>query len=60
MAWHRWVGGKTGGVGKAIGRGEERMRFSREVPVVEPFDLVVCGGGPAGVPAALAARRAGL
>jgi hypothetical protein len=36
------------------------MRFSREIPVVEEFDLVVCGGGPAGVPAALAARRSGL
>jgi glycine/D-amino acid oxidase-like deaminating enzyme len=31
-----------------------------DVPVWEPYDLVVCGGGPSGVPAALAARRQGL
>lgn len=36
------------------------MRFSRDIPVWEGYDLVVCGGGPSGVPAALAARRAGL
>jgi hypothetical protein len=36
------------------------MNFSREIPTSGPYDLVVCGGGPAGVPAALAASRAGL
>ncbi len=36
------------------------MRFARDIPVWEGYDLVVCGGGPSGVPAALAARRAGL
>jgi hypothetical protein len=32
---------------------------SRRVPVVAEADVVVCGGGPAGVAAALAAARAG-
>jgi glycine/D-amino acid oxidase-like deaminating enzyme len=36
------------------------MKYAKELPVWEPYDLVVCGGGPSGVPAALAARRAGL
>ena len=35
-------------------------RIGADVPVWEPYDLVVCGGGPAGIPAALAARRSGL
>ncbi len=32
---------------------------AREVPIVEDVDVVVCGGGPAGVAAALAAARNG-
>ena len=36
------------------------MEFSKSLPVWEGYDLVVCGGGPSGIPAALAARRAGL
>ena len=36
------------------------MNYSRNIPVGETYDLIVCGGGPAGVPAALAARRAGM
>ncbi|HYE07175.1 MAG TPA: FAD-dependent oxidoreductase [Planctomycetota bacterium] len=36
------------------------MEFRRAVTLEQPYDLIVCGGGPAGVPAALAARRAGL
>jgi flavin-dependent dehydrogenase len=31
----------------------------QEVPIVEESDVVVCGGGPAGVAAAVAAARAG-
>ena len=36
------------------------MNYSRNIPVSRPYDLVVCGGGPAGCAAALAARREGL
>lgn len=32
---------------------------ARDVPIVEHCDVLVCGGGPAGVAAALAAARAG-
>ena len=32
---------------------------ARDVPIVESCDVVVCGGGPAGAAAALAAARAG-
>jgi flavin-dependent dehydrogenase len=34
--------------------------FNRDIPACEAYDLVVCGGGPSGIPAALSARRAGL
>ncbi|HWB54280.1 MAG TPA: FAD-dependent oxidoreductase [Tepidisphaeraceae bacterium] len=36
------------------------LAFQRKIPVDQPYDLVVCGGGPSGIPAALGARRAGL
>jgi hypothetical protein len=36
------------------------LALHRDLPLREPYDAVVCGGGPAGVAAALAARRSGL
>lgn len=36
------------------------LEFTRQLPVLDPYDVVVCGGGPAGTTAALAASRAGL
>ncbi|MCY3788872.1 MAG: FAD-dependent oxidoreductase, partial [Gemmatimonadetes bacterium] len=33
---------------------------ARDVPIVEETDVVVCGGGPAGVAAAIAAARQGV
>ena len=36
------------------------LRFERSIPVDRGYDVVVCGGGPAGCAAALAARREGL
>jgi hypothetical protein len=36
------------------------MHYSRDISVVQPCDVVVCGGGPSGCAAALAARREGL
>lgn len=36
------------------------MNYGRDLPVYEAYDVVVCGGGPSGIPAALAARRSGM
>ena len=36
------------------------LTYSRTIPSIRAYDLVVCGGGPAGCAAALAARRKGL
>lgn len=39
---------------------EKKIReAARNVPVITAYDVLVCGGGPAGVAAALAAARAG-
>lgn len=35
------------------------LPFHQELPVRAAYDLIVCGGGPSGIPAALAAARQG-
>jgi glycine/D-amino acid oxidase-like deaminating enzyme len=35
------------------------VEYTREIPVAEPVDVLVVGGGPAGIAAAVAAARAG-
>ena len=44
---------ETGGNKKIV------VEPSREIPVIEEPDVLICGGGPAGVAAALAASRTG-
>jgi hypothetical protein len=34
--------------------------YHTSLPTLDAYDLVVCGGGPSGIPAALAAARSGL
>ncbi len=43
----------------ALGHGKTVTEPAREIPVIEEPDVLVIGGGPAGVTAALAAGRAG-
>jgi hypothetical protein len=45
--------------GKLSSSGERFSELQREIPIVNRSDVLVCGGGPAGIGAALAASRAG-
>ena len=45
--------------GRISAAGQVFNEAARDVPIVESCDVVVCGGGPAGAAAALAAARAG-
>lgn len=55
--------GITGQVQRASGRvssdGKSLLEAERSIPVAGRSDVLVCGGGPAGIGAALAAARAG-
>ncbi len=53
------VGGRGAAAEAAKPSGGVVREVARDVPVVESVDVVVCGGGPAGVAAAIAAARAG-
>ena len=35
------------------------ISYSRELPIIGPFDVLVCGGGPAGIAAAVTAAENG-
>jgi len=39
---------------------EGKIRLEKDVPIIDSYDVVICGGGPSGCAAALAASREGL
>lgn len=53
------VGGSAGGAEAVKPSGDAVREAARDVPIAESADVVVCGAGPAGVAAAIAAARAG-
>ncbi len=53
------AGAQEGGAGGAPVKGDEFREPSRDVPLVEDADVIVCGAGPAEVTAAITAARAG-
>jgi glycine/D-amino acid oxidase-like deaminating enzyme len=36
------------------------LSYASSIKQMEPYDIVVCGGGPSGIPAAISAARSGL
>lgn len=59
-----WHGARHGAASQPVGssdsvRASVYCEPAREVPIVEEADVVVCGAGPAGVAAAIAAARTG-
>ncbi|MFP4017430.1 MAG: FAD-dependent oxidoreductase [Halanaerobiales bacterium] len=38
----------------------DKLSINREIPISKKFDVIVCGGGPAGIGAAIAAARQGI
>ncbi len=36
------------------------LEYSKTLSLLDSYEVIVCGGGPSGIPAALAARRAGM